>query len=124
MKCSVSCVCVWGVEVVGVHFKARVNYRNCYIHGLVYMYVIYYISYLTNLSNMDPLGIEKCFLTISLVRCPDFRGCNVHQQEVWDNQCVLFMGLLVSGCLDLGVLYFSPARGDEVFFCSFSRNFE
>ena len=35
-----------------------------------------------NLSNLDTLGTEVS----SLVRCPDFRGCNVHKQGVWDSQ--------------------------------------
>ena len=30
-----------------------------------------------------PLGQKKVSL---LVRCPDFRGCNVHKQGVWDSQ--------------------------------------
>ena len=29
------------------------------------------------------LGQEKVSL---LVRCPDFRGCNVYKQGVWDSQ--------------------------------------
>ena len=42
-----------------------------------------------------PLGQKK---VSSLVRCPDFRGCNVHKQGVWDSQmCPVYRGALVSG---------------------------
>ena len=34
-------------------------------------------------SIRTPLGQKKVPL---LVRCPDFRGCNVHKQGVWDGQ--------------------------------------
>ena len=34
----------------------------------------------------------------SLVRCPDFRGCNVHKQSVWDSEmCPVYRGVLISG---------------------------
>ena len=39
-----------------------------------------------------PLGQTKVCL---LVRCPDFRGCNVHKQGVWDSP--VYQGVLVSG---------------------------
>ena len=36
-----------------------------------------------------------------LVRCPDFRGCHVHKQGVWDRQmCPVYQGALISGCPD------------------------
>ena len=42
-----------------------------------------------------PLGEKKVSL---LVRCPDFRGCNVHKQGVWDSQrCPVYRGVLISG---------------------------
>ena len=42
-----------------------------------------------------PLGQKKVSL---LVRCPDFRGCNVHKQGVWDSQmCPVYRGVLISG---------------------------
>ena len=40
-----------------------------------------------------PLGQKK---VSSLVRCPDFRGCNVHKQRVRDSQMVLFFKVHVS----------------------------
>ena len=42
-----------------------------------------------------PLGQKKVSL---LVRCLDFRGCNVHKQGVWDSQmCPVYRGVLISG---------------------------
>ena len=42
-----------------------------------------------------PLGQKKVSL---LVRCPDFRGCNVHKQCVWDSQmCPVYRGVHISG---------------------------
>ena len=42
-----------------------------------------------------PLGKKKVSL---LVRCPDFRGCNVHKVGVWDSQmCPVYRGVLISG---------------------------
>ena len=39
-----------------------------------------------------------------LVRCPDFRGCSVHKQGVWDSQmCPIHQGVLISGCLGIHV---------------------
>ena len=56
----------------------------CYIRGHVHW----------NLSNPDTLGTEVSLL----VRCPDFRGCNVHKQGVWDSQrCPEYRGVLISG---------------------------
>ena len=41
-----------------------------------------------------PLGQKKVSL---LVRCPDFRGCNVHKQGVWDSQmCPVYRGVRLS----------------------------
>ena len=43
-----------------------------------------------------PLGQKKVSL---LVRCPDFRVCNVHKQGVWDSQmCPVYRDVLISGC--------------------------
>ena len=43
-----------------------------------------------------PLGQKKASL---LVRCSDFRGCNVHKQGVWDSKvCPVYQGVLISGC--------------------------
>ena len=42
-------------------------------------------------------GTAKCVLFIEvslLVRCPDFRGCNVHKQGVWDSHmCPVYRGV-------------------------------
>ena len=40
-----------------------------------------------NLPNTDTLGIEVPLL----VRCPDFRGCNVHNWVLGTIKCVLFI---------------------------------
>ena len=39
-------------------------------------------------TNPDPLGTEEIVL---IVRCPDFRGCNVHKQGV-----LFIEGVLIS----------------------------
>ena len=38
--------------------------------------------------NLAVLGQMKVSL---LVRFPDFRGCNIHKQGIWDNETVLFI---------------------------------
>ena len=50
------------------------------------------------MKSWTPLGQKKVSL---LVRCPDFRGRNVHKQGVWDSQmCPVYRGVLNSGCPD------------------------
>ena len=40
------------------------------------------------------MNVEEKML---LVRCTDFRGCNVHKQGVWDSQmCPVYQGVLIS----------------------------
>ena len=55
-----------------------------------------------NLLIRTLLGQKKVSL---LVRCPDFRGCNVHKWGVWDTaKCVLFIEVsLFQGCPEWGV---------------------
>ena len=54
--------------------------------------IIVHVCVQWNLSNPDTLGTEES------VRCPDFRGCNVHKQGVWDSQmCPVYQGVLISG---------------------------
>ena len=48
------------------------------------MYIhVAYIHYSGTSLIRTPLGQKKVSL---LVRCPDFRECNVHKQGVWDSQ--------------------------------------
>ena len=59
----------------------------------------YYTRIQWNLSYSDTLGRTKVSI---LVRCPDFRGCNVHKQGVRDSlmcpvylKVSLFQGVLI-----------------------------
>ena len=44
------------------------------------------LIYIVDLSNPDTVGTEESVGSLLLVRCPDFGGCNVHRQGVWDSQ--------------------------------------
>ena len=45
-----------------------------------------------DLSNPDTLGDLGQTKVSLLVRCPDFRGCNVHKQSVWDSKmCPVYL---------------------------------
>ena len=76
---------------------------SCYIYNValfmtnqhVQMYIVYIYVYSGTSLIRTPLGQKKVSL---LVRCPDFRGCNVHKQGVWDSQmCPVYRGVLISG---------------------------
>ena len=56
------------------------------------MSILLYIQW-----NQTPLGQKKVSL---LVRCPDFRDCNVHKRGViWDSlMCPVYQSVLISGC--------------------------
>ena len=48
-----------------------------------------------NLSVWTPLGRHEVSL---IVRCPDFRGCKVHKQGVWDSQTCPVMMYIICTC--------------------------
>ena len=51
-----------------------------------------------NLPNLGTLGTEK---NVLLVRCPGFKGCNVHKQGDWDSEmCPVYRVVLTSKCPD------------------------
>ena len=50
-------------------------------------------------NHLAPFSLRVYMHNQLDVRCPDFKGCNVHKQVVWNNKCVSFYwGVLISGC--------------------------
>ena len=71
-----------------IHVHVRV-YDHLHVEIFMYVYTV------EPSLIQTPLGQKKVSL---LVRCPDFRGCNVHKQGVWDSQmCPVYQGVLISG---------------------------
>ena len=69
------------------------NDSTCHSHLTIVRHCI--TQYSGTSLIRTPLGQKKVSL---LVRCPDFRGCNVHKQGVWDSQrCPVYQGVLISG---------------------------
>ena len=74
----------------------------------MYMYLSLHSNYSGTSLIRTSLGQKKVSL---LVRCPDFRGCNVHKQGVWDSQmCPVYRGVLISGVVTYTSGVFGTAK--------------
>ena len=79
-------------EIIASISDVKFSHSGRYILSRDYLTVKVYSG--TSLIR-TPLGQKKLSL---LVRCPDFRGCNVDKQGVWDSQmCPVYRGVLISG---------------------------